>query len=87
MKKLVLLVAIATTLMSCDNYEEVKLSNGAVVKAFNSEDVSYREFTTVCVQSSKGKWYICSDGEMKDTSIVTVTGTIKHRIGKVSNNY
>jgi len=83
MKKLVLLVAIVTTLMSCDSHEKVKLSNGAYIDAINNTNVNYYGFDEVCVQRTKDKWYICSDGEFKDTLIVRSSGNITHRIGKV----
>lgn len=83
MKKLVLLVAIVTTLMSCDSHEKVKLSNGAYIDAINNTNINYYQFDEVCVQNSKGIWYICSDGEFRDTTIVGVSGGIKHRTGKI----
>lgn len=87
MKKLVLLVAIVTTLMSCDTHEKVKLSNGAYITAENNTDVNYSDFTVVCVQHNKEGWYVCSDGEMRDTTIVTLSGNITHRIGRIETTY
>ena len=83
MKKLVLIVAIATTLISCDSHEKVKLSNGAYIDAINNTNISYYQFDEVCVQNSKGTWYICDDGEFRDTVMVTSSGGIKHRTGKI----
>lgn len=85
MKKLVLLVAIVTTLMSCDTHETVKLSNGAYVDAINNTKVNYTQFDNVCVQNSKGTWYVCDDGEMSDTLMVRLSGNIRHRIGRIMN--
>jgi len=85
MKKLLLLVAIVVTLMSCDTHEKVKLSNGAYVDAINNTNVNYTQFDNVCVQNTKGKWYICGDGEFRDTLMVRSSGNITHRIGKIMN--
>ena len=87
MKKLLFLVAIATTLLSCDTVEKVKLSNGAYVSAINNTDVDYSDYDAVCVQHSKEGWYVSNDGEMRDTTIVTVSGSITHRIGRDVNHY
>lgn len=87
MKKLVFLVAIATTLLSCDTTEKVKLSNGAYVSVKNNTDINYTDFDVVCVQHSKEGWYVCSDGEMRDTTIVLASGSITHRIGRIVNHY
>ena len=87
MKKLLLLVAIATTLLSCDTTEKVKLSNGTYVNAINNTDINYSDFDAVCVQHSKEGWYVCNDGEMRDTTIVLASGRVKHRIGKIVNHY
>ena len=86
MKKLVLLVAIVTTLMSCDTHEKVKLSNGAYIDAINNTNVNYYQFDEICVQNSKGTWYICDDGEFNDTLMIRSSGNIKHRTGKIMNN-
>jgi hypothetical protein len=86
MKKLVLLVAIAATLMSCDTHEKVKLSNGAYIDAINNTNVNYYQFDEICVQNSKGTWYICDDGEFNDTLMIRSSGNIKHRTGKIMNN-
>jgi len=45
MKKLVLLVAMATTLMSCNRYVNVKLTNGAIVKCLNESRIDFPEYT------------------------------------------
>ena len=87
MKKLVLLVAIVTTLMSCDTHEKVKLSNGAYITAENNTNINYSDFDAICVQHSKEGWYVCSDGEIRDTVIVLSSGSITHRIGRVVNHY
>ena len=87
MKKLVLIVAIATTLMSCDSHEKVKLSNGVYIDAINNTNVDYRAFDAVCVQRSRGTWYICNDGEFNDTLMITSSGNIKHRTGKIVSLY
>jgi hypothetical protein len=84
MKKIVLLMAIvSSTLMSCDSHEKVKLSNGAYIDAINNTNINYDDFDDVCVQNSQGKWYICSDGEFRDTTVVGASGGIKHRTGRV----
>jgi len=85
MKRLVLLVAIVTTLMSCDTHEKVKLSNGAFIDAINSTMINYKEFDEICVQRSKGTWYICKDGEMNDTVMFRASGNITHRVGRIRN--
>jgi hypothetical protein len=85
MKKLLLLVAIVTTLMSCDTHQKVKLSNGAYIDAINNTNLRYGAFDEVCVQHNRGTWYICSDGEFKDTLMIRASGNIKHRIGKIIN--
>ena len=87
MNKLVLLVAIVTTLMSCDSHEKVKLSNGAYIDAINNTNLTYHQFDEVCVQNSKGIWYICSDGEFRDTTIINSSGGIKHKTGKIVNEF
>ena len=88
MKKIVLLMAIvSSTLMSCDSHEKVKLSNGAYIDAINNTHVKYDAFDDVCVQNSKGVWYICGDGEFRDTTVVSSSGSIKHRIGKIVISY
>ena len=87
MKKLVLLVAIVTTLLSCDTVEKVKLSNGAYIDAINNTNINYSDFDAVCVQHSKEGWYVCNDGEMRDTTIVLASGSVKHRIGRIENYY
>jgi hypothetical protein len=85
MRKLLLLVAIVTTLMSCDSHEKVKLSNGAYIDAINNTNINYHQFDEVCVQNSKGTWYICDDGEFRDTVMIRLSGNIKHRTGKIVN--
>lgn len=85
MKKLVLLVAIVTILMSCDTHEKVKLSNGSFIDAINGTMIDYRDYDEICVQRSQGKWYICEDGEAKDTVLVRASGTIIHRVGRIRN--
>lgn len=70
MKKLLLLVAIATTLLSCGrDYEQVKLPNGAFVKALNNTDMHFAIGQRVCINRTSGSaWIICEDGEMQDTT-------------------
>jgi hypothetical protein len=82
MKKLVLLVAIATTLFSCSIRDRaVKLENGAIVRAEVPNDIPHNIGMKVCVKKTpKNNWYICTDGEMMDTTISNVT----YRIGYVS---
>jgi hypothetical protein len=82
MKKLLLSVAIATTLFSCSPRDRaVKLPNGAIVRAEVTNDVPYSVGTKVCVRRFPGRpWQICNDGEMNDTTISSVT----HKVGYVS---
>jgi hypothetical protein len=87
MKKLLSLVAIATLLLSCDTTEKVKLSNGAYISVKNNTDINYTDFDAVCVQRSKEGWSVCSDGEMRDTTIVLASGSVTHRIGRIVNHY
>jgi hypothetical protein len=70
MKKLVLLVAIATTLLSCGrDYEQIKLPNGAFVKALNTTDMHFAIGQRVCInRTSSSAWVVCEDGEMRDTT-------------------
>ncbi len=80
MKKLLLSVAIATTLFSCsENDKAVKLDNGAIVRASVPNDIPYLVGAKVCVRRWRGEWQICTDGEMKDTTIASSV----HRIGYV----
>jgi hypothetical protein len=82
MKKLVLSVAIATTLFSCSPRDRaIKLPNGSIVRAEVTNDVPYSVGTKVCIRRfANHEWQICNDGEMKDTTISSVT----HKVGYVS---
>ena len=70
MKKLVLLVASATMLFACGrDYEQVKLPNGAFVKALNNTDMHFAIGQRICInKTSASEWVICQDGEMQDTT-------------------
>lgn len=70
MKKLLLFVATATMLFSCGrDYEQIKLSNGALVKALNNTDMRFFIGQRVCInKTSSTTWVICEDGEMTDTT-------------------
>lgn len=70
MKKLVLLVASATMLFACGrDYEQIKLPNGAFVKALNNTDMHFYVGQRVCInKTSSTTWVICEDGEMQDTT-------------------
>jgi hypothetical protein len=83
MKKLVLFVAIATTLFSCSVRDRaIKLENGSIIRAEVPNDIPYNIGMKVCVKkTTKADWYICVDGEMMDT---TING-IKYRTGYVSS--
>jgi hypothetical protein len=94
MKKLVLLVAIVTTLMSCsDRRKLIKFPNGSIVKAFNQSGIDYQERSKVCVRRSTGDptWTICNDGEMGDTTYIVsfkVEGkdkgfVVTHKVGQI----
>lgn len=96
MKKLLLLVATATALFSCNsNTHTIILSNGAKVEATNtSRTIEYGRGSTVCiVKTNTSRWIICSDGEMKDTTYVRSYNedgkhkvyTVTHKIGKISS--
>lgn len=77
MKKLLLFVAIATMLFSCGrDYEQVKLPNGAFVKALNNTDMRFYIGQRVCInKTSSSAWVLCEDGEMTDTTTFhTVNG-------------
>jgi len=87
MKKLVLIVAMATTLMSCNRYVNVKLTNGAIVKCLNESRIDFPEYTQVCVHNNRSMWYVCEDGEMRDTVINRKSGAVKHRLGKITKLY
>lgn len=83
MKKLLLSVAIATTLFSCSTRDRaVKLENGSLVRAKVPNDIAYNIGAKVCVKKeSKKDWEICTDGEMMDTTI----SNTKYRTGYVSS--
>lgn len=85
MKKLVLSVAIATTLFSCSIRDRaVKLENGSVVRAKVPNDIAYSIGTKVCVKKyPKSGWEICTDGEMMDSTVNSPVTTI-YRTGNVS---
>jgi hypothetical protein len=70
MKKLLLLLTVITTLMSCGrDYEQVKLPNGSFVKAINNTDMHYAIGQRVCInKTSNSTWSVCEDGEMQDTT-------------------
>ncbi len=82
MKKLLLSVAIATTLFSCSQRDRaVKLANGAIVRAEVTNDIPYHIGAKVCIRRFPGRpWQICNDGEMLDTTISSIT----HKVGYVS---
>lgn len=82
MKKLVFLVACATTLFSCSIRDRaVKLENGSIIRAKVPNDIPYHIGAKICVKKSpKSDWYVCVDGEMMDTTI----SNIKYRTGYVS---
>ena len=83
MKKLLLAVAIATTLFSCSPRDRaVKLPNGSIVRAEVTNDVPYSVGAKVCIRRFPGRpWQICNDGEMLDTTISSIT----HKVGYVSS--
>ncbi len=82
MKKLVLLVAIATTLFSCSQRDRViKLDNGAIVRAEVTNDIPYHIGAKVCIRKFPNRpWQICNDGEMMDSVVRSVT----YKVGYVS---
>jgi hypothetical protein len=85
MKQLLLFVAIATTLFACSPRDRaVKLSNGSVVRAEVTNDIPYDIGAKVCIKKyPKSGWYICTDGEMMDSTVNSPV-RITHRIGYVS---
>jgi hypothetical protein len=94
MKKLLLIVATATALFSCNsNTHTIILPNGAKIEAKNtSRTIEYKGGATVCVvKTNTSHWTICSDGEMLDTSYVRSYNedgkrkvyTITHKVGKI----
>jgi hypothetical protein len=88
MKKLLLITTLSIFLVSCNQYVNVRLTNNSLVRCLNESRIKYNELTQVCVHNNRNDmWYICIDGEMKDTTIFRKSGPIKHRIGKVSRFY
>ena len=89
MKKLLLITTLSILFISCNRYVDVRLtSNNSIVRCLNESRIKYPESTQVCVHNNRSDmWYICTDGEMKDTTIFRKSGPIKHRIGKVSKFY
>jgi hypothetical protein len=87
MKKIILLLFIGSISMSCNRWVNVKLTNGAILKCYNESHIDFPELTQVCIYNRGYNWYVCYDGEMKDTIIQRKSGPIKHRLGKVSKLY
>lgn len=96
MKKLVLLVAMATTLLSCsDSNHTIKLPNGSLLEAHNSSrSIEYKRNDKVCVVRTGGqRWTICQDGEMQDTTYLhsykedgrTRVFSVTHKVGHIIN--
>jgi hypothetical protein len=73
MKKLLLLTAMAVTLLSCSERDRaVTLSNGSVIRAEIVDDVPRNIGTKVCVKRfGTRNWIICANGEMMDTAITS----------------
>lgn len=96
MKKLLFIVAIATTLFSCsDNTHTVRLPNGSLVEAVShARSIEYSRGMKVCItRTGFTRWTICSDGEMLDTTYVrsyeqdgkTKVYAVTHKIGQIVN--
>ncbi len=85
MKKLVVLAAIAATLFSCSQRDRaVKLDNGSIVRAEVPSDIPYNIGAKVCIKKyPKSSWYICTDGEMMDSTINSPVRII-YKVGYVT---
>lgn len=83
MKQLLLLSLLGILLSSCNLLNrdaEVKLKNGAVVRAFDSDSRNYKSGDTVCIWlGNSGAWYIDRDGIMSDTLMYGR----EHKIGTI----
>lgn len=96
MKKLLVILITAITLMSCGREKKaVTLPNGAVIEATNTSNIRYLLNAKVCVRkSSLSNWEICNDGEMQDTTYiftykydgVNKTGMVTHKTGVISSH-
>jgi hypothetical protein len=85
MKKLLLIISLSFLSVSCNRYVNVKLINNSIVRCYNESLIDYPQFTQVCVHNNRNDdWFICIDGEMKDTTIFKKYGPIKHRVGKIT---
>lgn len=94
MKKLLLVLITSIALMSCGRtHKAIRLPNGAIVKAQNTTDIDYGVGARVCVRKTiYSGWEICTDGEMKDTTIaisykrdgIDRVSVITHKVGTVS---
>ncbi len=85
MKKLVVLAAIAATLFSCSQRDRaVKLDNGAIVRAEVTNGIAYNIGAKVCIKKyPKSSWYVCTDGEMMDSTINSPVRII-YKVGYVT---
>lgn len=97
MKNLVILI-ISIALLSCDNENYiVKLPNGSLlpVKRADGVNIDYPIGTKVCVKQTAGtnpNWYICTDGELKDTTYFnqysdSTISIVDHKIGVINTFY
>ena len=67
---LLCVITLSTLAVSCNSVYDVKLPNGAVVKAKDSYDRNISSGDTVCVSKSSSYgdiWEIDNEGIMKDT--------------------
>ena len=71
MKKVILVLLTASTLISCSyDQHNVRLRNGNIIKAFDTKDRGYKSGDTVCVEapySHGDNWQIVTDETRKDT--------------------
>lgn len=84
-------------LLSCGQTDYVvKLPNGSLLPAVCDDDneIDYPYGTKVCVKKYIGRsnyWFICTDGEMKDTMYINTyrDSTIhitEHKVGVINNH-
>lgn len=91
MKKLLIIVAMATTIFSCTETRTVKLLNGSKVEACNLTDMTYSHGEKVCINNSgkNATWIIDTSGDIKDTTYMTLEDlrrvTRKYRIGYIGS--
>lgn len=74
---ILILLGLLSSMTSCGHHE-VKLSNGAVIDAYDEHDRTYKKGDTVCVRRVAGQDRVQIDetGKMLDTTFVTVLGNL-----------